>query len=76
MENLQKEKETPKIVLWIAVMVLMYMMLASCTKRVFVGDSEAIRWRVLYETCQMEKSNCVDLLNECVEVGDSLLNCP
>jgi len=76
MEKLQKEKETPKVAIIIAIVLLLYVMMASCTKRVFVGDQEAIYWRVLFEQCQTEHTDCEDLLNECVELGNNLLNCP
>lgn len=76
MEKVQKKEAASKVVNVIAVVLLLYVMLASCTKRVFVGSEESIYWRLQFERCQVDRKDCESLLNECVEAGDLLLFCP
>jgi len=45
---------------------------SACVKTVYVGDEDAIRYKVLYEQCHKDDVACQIDLDTCVKICDEL----
>jgi hypothetical protein len=54
------------------IVVIIGLVCASCIKTIYVGDEEAITYRILYEQCHKEYLDCNSDLTVCVNICDEM----
>lgn len=69
-------KQAPSLFGLAIILVILYVMLGGCVKKVYVGEPEYVEAVRMYDQCRKSHLACEDLLEECIELGQRLEHCP
>jgi len=69
-------KKNKRLSLQIAILIFLLVILSTCTKRIYLGNEDALLYKNLYDECRGKEEICHALLKGCFEEGGLLLNCP